>query len=159
MTGLTPKQQRFVEEYAIDGNGKQAAIRAGYSEATAESQASRLLRNVKVAAAVAKSQDAVLEKVEITQEWVLIRLAEIARRCMQEKAVTDAEGNPTGVYKFEPGPATKALELLGKHTGLWPAEAGKGPAPIPIPEPANDATNPALTGVVLAFKKRAGAAK
>ena len=44
---LNPKQQRFVDEYLIDLNGKQAAIRAGYSEKTAEVQASRLLSNAK----------------------------------------------------------------------------------------------------------------
>lgn len=42
------KRLRFAEEYIVDWNGKQAAIRAGYSPKTAESQASRLLRNVKV---------------------------------------------------------------------------------------------------------------
>jgi hypothetical protein len=46
--GLTPKQARFCLEYIKDGNGTQAAIRAGYSEKTADQQASRLLTNVKV---------------------------------------------------------------------------------------------------------------
>jgi len=48
---LRPKQQRFVEEYVIDWNGTQAAIRAGYSERSARVTASRLLTkaNVKVA--------------------------------------------------------------------------------------------------------------
>jgi phage terminase small subunit len=45
--GLTPKQQRFVAEYLVDLNGKQAAIRTGYSAKTAEQQASRLLSNVR----------------------------------------------------------------------------------------------------------------
>ncbi len=43
---LTPKQARFVEEYLIDLNATQAAIRAGYSAKTAEVQGSRLLGNV-----------------------------------------------------------------------------------------------------------------
>ena len=45
---LGPKIGRFVDEYQVDLNGTQAAIRAGYSERTAAQQASRLLRNVKV---------------------------------------------------------------------------------------------------------------
>lgn len=49
---LSSRHLIFVREYLKDGNGKQAAIRSGYSEKTAESQASRLLRNAKVAAAV-----------------------------------------------------------------------------------------------------------
>lgn len=42
--GLTPKQQRFVQEYAVDLNGTQAAIRAGYSPKTARSIASETLQ-------------------------------------------------------------------------------------------------------------------
>lgn len=45
---LTAKQKRFCEEYVIDFNGKQAAIRTGYSPKTANEQASRLLTNVNV---------------------------------------------------------------------------------------------------------------
>jgi hypothetical protein len=48
MEGLNPKQLIFVQEYLKDSNGKAAAIRAGYSEKTAESQASRMLRHAKV---------------------------------------------------------------------------------------------------------------
>ena len=48
MAKLTEKQQRFVEEYLVDLNATQAAIRAGYSVKTADVQGSRMLRNVKV---------------------------------------------------------------------------------------------------------------
>jgi len=51
-SNLTTKQQRFVEEYCVDWNCTQAAIRAGYSEDTAYSQGSRLLKNVEVRAAI-----------------------------------------------------------------------------------------------------------
>ena len=72
---LTPKQQRFVEEYLIDLNATQAAIRAGYSEKTAYSQGERLLRNVEVAAAVAEAKAARSERTEVTQDAVLKELA------------------------------------------------------------------------------------
>ena len=58
MRKLTPKQQQFVEEYLVDLNATQAAIRAGYSAKTAEFQASRLLRNAKVQAAIAERMKA-----------------------------------------------------------------------------------------------------
>ena len=45
---MTTKQQRFVEEYLIDLNATQAAIRAGYSAKTANEQGARLLANVSV---------------------------------------------------------------------------------------------------------------
>lgn len=53
---LTDKQKRFCEEYLIDLNATQAAIRAGYSPKTAEQTASRLLRNVKVQEYIAKDK-------------------------------------------------------------------------------------------------------
>ena len=49
---LNPKQKRFVSEYLIDLNAKQAAIRAGYSPKTAEVQASRLLSLVNAIALI-----------------------------------------------------------------------------------------------------------
>ncbi len=52
---LTPKEQRFVEEYAIDLNGTQAAIRAGYSPKTARSIASEVLQRPVVKAATRKA--------------------------------------------------------------------------------------------------------
>jgi phage terminase small subunit len=52
---LTPKEQRFVEEYAIDLNGTQAAIRAGYSPRTARSIASEALQRPAVKAATRKA--------------------------------------------------------------------------------------------------------
>ena len=51
---LTEKQQRFVDEYLIDLNATQAAIRAGYSVKTADQQGSRMLANVKVQQAIAE---------------------------------------------------------------------------------------------------------
>jgi phage terminase small subunit len=74
---LTPKQARFVEEYLIDLNATQAAIRAGYSAKTAPEQASRLLSNVKVSTAVQAAMQARSSRTEITQDMVLRELAKI----------------------------------------------------------------------------------
>lgn len=74
---LTPKQARFIEEYLIDLNATQAAIRAGYSAKTAPEQASRLLSNVKVSTAVQAAMQARSSRTEITQDMVLRELAKI----------------------------------------------------------------------------------
>jgi phage terminase small subunit len=74
---MTPKQQRFVDEYLIDLNGKQAAIRCGYAEGSAEVQASRLLSNAKVAVAVEKAMSERSERTKITADHVLTELAKI----------------------------------------------------------------------------------
>jgi phage terminase small subunit len=98
---LTPKQQLFVMEYVVDLNGKQAAIRAGYSAKTAEVQASRLLSHVKVQTAVRQAQESLVERVELSQEWVIDRLREIVERSMASVPVVDAKGQETGVYSFQ----------------------------------------------------------
>lgn len=75
MSDLTTKQSRFVREYLIDLNAKQAAIRAGYSARSAEVEGSRLLKNAKVIAALARERKAISTRTGITPERVLNELA------------------------------------------------------------------------------------
>ena len=75
---LTPKQQRFVDEYLIDLNATQAAIRAGYSARSAAVEGARLLTNAKVGAAVAAAQSARATRTQITADAVLTRWWSIA---------------------------------------------------------------------------------
>lgn len=74
---LTDKQQRFVDEYLVDLNATQAAIRAGYSQKTANEQGARLLANVSVKEAVARGMNERSGRVGITQDMVLRELAKI----------------------------------------------------------------------------------
>lgn len=74
---MTPKQQLFVDEYLIDLNATQAAIRAGYSEDTAYSQGQRLLKNVEVAKAVGNAMAERSVRTKITADQVLTELAKI----------------------------------------------------------------------------------
>lgn len=74
---LNAKQARFVEEYLIDLNATQAAIRTGYSEKTAYSQGQRLSKDVEVAEAIAAAMAARSERTEITSDRVLRELAKI----------------------------------------------------------------------------------
>lgn len=74
---LTAKQQRFVQEYLIDHNATQAAIRAGYSAKTAKSIGQENLTKPDIADAIAAAQKAVVEKVGVTAERVREELAKI----------------------------------------------------------------------------------
>lgn len=74
---LTARQSRFVDEYLLDLNATQAAIRAGYSEKTAESQGARLLRNVKVQSAITERKEARSNRTGVDSDYVLHRLVEI----------------------------------------------------------------------------------
>lgn len=85
-TELSPIQLRFVDEYLVDLNATQAAIRAGYGEAGAHVQAHRLLSNVKVEAAIAQKRAELSKKTELTQERVLLELKRIAFSNMKDLA-------------------------------------------------------------------------
>lgn len=149
MSGLTEKQQRFVEEYLIDLNATQAAIRAGYSEKTAYSQAERLLRNVEVQSAIVEAKSNRSDRTKITQDRVLKELSRIAfgdiRQVMSwdNEAVTlkssdelsDADAAMVsevsqtvtatgGTIKLKVHDKMKALELAGRHLGLWEKSEG-----------------------------------
>lgn len=75
---LNERQERFCNEYLIDLNATQAAIRAGYKETTAYSMGQRLLKNVEVQAYIQQRKQDRVERTEITQDMVLRELALIA---------------------------------------------------------------------------------
>lgn len=102
--GLTPKQQRFVEEYLIDLNATQAAIRAGYSAKRADVIGYENLLKPVIQEAVQAKREEQSRRTQITADWVLTRLREEAM-----------PGDATG---FAPA-RVKALELLGKHLELF----------------------------------------
>lgn len=148
MTKLTEKQKRFVTEYLVDLNATQAAIRAGYSPKTAEVIGYENLRKPQIAAEVAKRQAKLQKKLEITQERVLAELAAIAfasgtdfvtvteagmlnvkatSKVPKEKlpAIASIKYNQLGI-EIKLHDKVRALELLGKHLGVFDANNGSG---------------------------------
>lgn len=125
MPKLTDKQAAFVREYLVDLNATQAAIRAGYGERTAYSVGQRLLKNVEIQRAVAVAQAQRARRVEVTQDYVLANLVEIVERTMQRAPVLDRKGEQftdeagRAVWTFDAKGANRALELLGKHLGIF----------------------------------------
>lgn len=115
---LTPKQELFCKEYIVDLNATQAAIRAGYSEKTANEQGSQLLAKLSIKEYVQSLMDERSERVEITSDYVLRGIKELTERCIQAIPVI-VDGKETGEYKFEPNAALKGFELLGKHLKLF----------------------------------------
>ena len=110
---LTPRQRRFVDEYLLDLNGKQAAIRAGYSPKTAEVLASQTLRNPKVQAALAEAMAARAQRVELTQDTVLRELALLAQSDVTHYVI-DQEGN-VALRAGAPAGAMRAVSSLKKR--------------------------------------------
>lgn len=119
---LTPKQERFCEEFLTDLNATQAAYRAGYSEDTAGSQGHDLLKKPEIQTKIAELRAKLSAKTELTQEWVLNRFKDISNRCMQAEPVMifqDGEWVESGEYKFDSNGANKATEMIGKHIGFF----------------------------------------
>ena len=100
MAKLTAKQQRFCDEYLIDLNATQAAIRAGYSKKTANEQGARLLVNVSIQKKIFELQKEREKRTEITQDSVLRELALIAfakasdyAKVVEKDAMVEVDGN------------------------------------------------------------------
>ena len=83
-----------------------------------ETSASEILSYPNVLGFINSVKEQVAEEVQIDAAWVLAKLMKVHDRCMQEEAITDRDGAPTGEYKFEHSGANKALELIGKHTDV-----------------------------------------
>lgn len=123
---LIPRPRRlllrdfFVREYLKDLNGKQAAIRCGASPRSAESTASRWLRDAKVAAEVARLQAQQLERAELSASRVLEEMRRVALSNIRDYW-TDGRLKQIGELSEEQGAALASLEVLIKN-----AEAGDG---------------------------------
>ncbi len=144
MAKLTAKQQRFVEEYLVDLNATQAAIRAGYSTKTANEQGNRLLVNVSIRTCIDQAIAERSKRTGINQDRVIRELARLAfvnannvidigKATLKEGAIEDDTAAiasvkvkviPTkegeGVEReIKLTDKIRALELLGKHLGMF----------------------------------------
>ena len=141
---LTAKMKRFIEEYLVDLNATQAVIRAGYNPANASAQAYNLMQKEKVAEAISRAMAERSRRTGISQDRVIEELAKIA--FLRITDVVDPENATVLDYASEADIAAiesirvkeiptqagvgierevkvasklKALELLGKHLGMW----------------------------------------
>jgi phage terminase small subunit len=137
---LSPKERRFVSEFLKDQNAKQAAIRAGYSKKTAETQGPRLYRKVQVKAAIDTELAKIQEKAGVTQERILTALLNIAE--FDPRKLFNKDGTLKKVHEIPDDVASaivslesddvegemkkvrfsdkvRALELLGKHLKMF----------------------------------------
>lgn len=144
MAKLTEKQQRFVDEYLIDLNATQAAIRAGYSVRNGDKIGSGLLGKTRVAEAISKKMADRSRRTGVNQDRVVLELAKIAFVNIKNVVNNDCEILPDAdeadlaaieSVKVKTIPTKsgevgierevklysklKALEMLGKHLGMW----------------------------------------
>ena len=138
---MTDKQARFCEEYMIDLNATQAAIRAGYSPKTAQEQSARLLSNVMVQNRLAQLQAEQSRRTGVSADRVVRELAKIA--CANASDLIDPEtasvkldasrddlaaiqsikvksfGEDGLEHEVKLADKLRALDLLGKHLGMY----------------------------------------
>jgi phage terminase small subunit len=141
---MNRKRHRFVEEYLIDLNATQAAIRAGYSEKTAYSVGEEILKKPEVQNAISAALAERSEKTKITAERVVQELAALAFTDFRKAVawgpdgvtllpsdglsdgeaaiiaeVTETRSETGGSIKAKRYDKLKALELLGRHLGMF----------------------------------------
>jgi phage terminase small subunit len=91
VTSLPPKRERFCQEYAIDHNGTQAAIRAKYSEHTAQEQSAELLSIPLIQNRITEIEKQFLDKLGISKERVLKEYSRLAFTTMRDVASWNGE--------------------------------------------------------------------
>ena len=165
MAGLSDRQRFFCNEYLIDLNATQAAIRAGYSERTASEQATRLLGKVIIQNYISERQLAMQKRTEVTADKVIAELAKIGfanikdfvnggnsvlelKHLESEKTaavskvkttINELTGNITTELTFHD--KVSALEKLGRHLGVFEKDNGqrKNEALAPVIQVFNSA--------------------
>lgn len=142
---LTPRQQRFCEEYVIDFNGTQAAIRAGYTSSSAGAQAHYLLKNPNIRDYIEELKGAKRRQVEVRSDRILQALEtmtyadatgfyddngdllppsewpeelRILVSGIEQTEVVDPAGNRRIVRKIKLIDKMRAVEMLAKHKAL-----------------------------------------
>src|SRR5262245_30217173 len=129
---LTPLQQRFVEEMAIDPSSATRAYRRaggrGKDGSSARQQAARLMAHGGVRAAIAEARAERARAMRIDALWVCQRLVTVVQRCMQIEAIYDGSGEATGVFRFDPKGAVAALKVLREM--VPPPERQRSPEEI-----------------------------
>lgn len=103
---FTPKQSRFIDEFMLDMNATQAAIRAGYSARSARVIAQETLLNPAVQAELQARQSVESERLGVCRQQVVAGLLEAAQMARENS---------------DPGGMVRAFSTLGQMMGFYPS--------------------------------------
>lgn len=141
---LNPKQKKFCEEYLVDLNATQAAIRAGYSKKTAGSIGDENLKKPEISKLLTELMAKRSERVQVDADYVMAGFKEIAERCLQripvmtfdyknKMMVQVKDEDDNNVWQFDSSGANKAFENMGKHIGFYERDNGQKKPEVNIP--------------------------
>lgn len=136
---MTKKQKRFADEYLIDCNATQAAIRAGYSEKTARVTAAKMLTNANIRTYI-DEQLAKMHDENIADAEEVMKYLTSVLRGQSESEIVVVEGTGDGcsdARRMTKAPdekeRLKAAELLGKRYGMFTDKVNlEGAVPVII---------------------------
>lgn len=106
---LTPKQERFVQEYLVDLNATAAAKRAGYSEKTAYAIGQQNLRKLEIQTAIQEAKDNLSRRTEVTQEMIIRETAKLA--FFDVRKLFDENGKPLEISSLDDDTAAALVGL------------------------------------------------
>ena len=114
------RQERFCQEYLLKLNYTEAAKAAGYSERSAASQGSALMKNPEILARVRELRKERMERMALDADFVLHELIDTYLKCKNPTPVLvwdpkTRQNVPNGVYQFDSKGALKALDQIGQH--------------------------------------------
>ena len=114
---LTPRQRRFAEEYLLDLNATQAAIRAGYSPRTAEQQGSRLLSNANVQRATAAGMAARSKRTEVAADRALLEIARLGFSDLRRLFHGDGRLKHPHEWDDDTAASVASIEIVARKVG------------------------------------------
>lgn len=129
--GLNEKQKQFCNEFIIDFNGTQAAIRAGYSKRSAKQIAFENLTKHDFQTYIKELIENRNKRTGITQDEVVKKIIDVVEVCTQKVEQTDENGE-TVEKMLDVNGANKALDMLMKHTGGYDLDNKQKQAPLTI---------------------------
>jgi len=129
MAELNEQQERFCQEYVVDLNGTQSAIRAGYSANSAPQIASENLKKPHIRSRIKELAKERNDAVGLSAQFVIEGVIKNIRRCEQGERVTHPngelvmteteDGEVAAVFRYDSSAVLKGYELLGKHLKLF----------------------------------------
>lgn len=138
---MTEQQQIFADQYLVDRNATQAALRAGYAVSSSRLVGHKLLNNKEVRDYIDAKLLEISNTAHVSVEWALNRYKDISDRCMQAEAVLIYDGErwvESGEYKFDSAGAKAATDSIVKILGGF--------------EKDNEQSNKILTDLKVTFK-------